>query len=184
LSAVTPGLAQLAPGIFVGRAFGPGEAAIVRRIADETAGWTPAVINAGGTVDRAVRDAEVLHADANPRLVGMCHQRLIAVTGEYAASVAPESVLGEMQFVRYRPGGGYVDHCDSPSREATSRVLSIVCYLNDDVAGGETVFAHGNVRVRPSAGLVVAFSPLLLHRAEPVAAGTKFAITAWYHARP
>jgi predicted 2-oxoglutarate/Fe(II)-dependent dioxygenase YbiX len=175
---------ELAPAIVAARAFSPDEAAVLRAIAEETPGWSAAVINADDAVDPAVRDAEVLHAHANPRLTGMCHQRLLAITSERASVMAPEGVLGEMQFVRYAAGGGYVEHRDTPSDGGTTRVLSLVCYLNDDFDGGATTFAESGVRVRPQSGLVVAFAPQLLHAAEPVIAGTKYAITAWYHARP
>ncbi len=176
--------AELAPAIVAARAFSAEEAAVVCAIAAETPGWSAAVINADSAVDRAIRDAEVLHAHANPRLTGMCHQRLLAITSERASAMAPEGVLGEMQFVRYGAGGGYVDHRDSPPTGVTSRVLSLVCYLNDDFTGGATTFAESGLRVQPQSGLVVAFAPHLLHAAEPVIAGTKYAITAWYHARP
>lgn len=173
---------ELAPGVFAARAFSADEAAVVREIAASTPGWEPAVINADASVDRTIRDAEVLHAHANPRLTGMCHQRLLAITSERASVMAPEGVLGEMQFVRYAAGGAYVDHRDAPPGGVTPRVLSLVCYLNDDFSGGATVFPESGVRVRPQSGLVVAFAPALLHAAEAVSAGTKFAITAWYHA--
>ncbi len=171
-----------APGIFTVRAFAPEEAAVLCSIAAETAAWSPAPVNADLAVDRAIRAAEVLQADANPRLFGMCHQRLLAITSERASAMAPEGVLGEMQFVRYGVGEGYVDHRDTPALGVTPRVLSLVCYLNDDFDGGATVFADAGLRLRPERGMLVAFSPVLLHRAEPVDRGTKYAITAWYHA--
>jgi predicted 2-oxoglutarate/Fe(II)-dependent dioxygenase YbiX len=174
--------AELAPDVFAARAFSAEEAAVLRGIAAETPGWEAAVINADGTIDRAVRNAEVLHAHANPRLTGLCHQRLLAITSERASAMAPEGTLGEMQFVRYAAGGAYVEHRDAPATGETSRVLSLVCYLNDDFAGGATVFAESGLRVQPQSGLVLAFAPGLLHAAEPVRAGTKIAITAWYHA--
>jgi hypothetical protein len=32
--------------------------------------------------------------------------------------------------------------------------------------------------------MAAVFAPELLHRAEPIVTGTKFAITAWYHVPP
>ena len=93
-------------------------------------------------------------------------------------------MLAELQIVRYRPGGKYVDHRDSPAPGATPRVLSLVGYLNDDFSGGETVFADPAIVVSPLTGAVAVFSPLLLHRAEPVLAGAKYVVTAWYHVPP
>jgi predicted 2-oxoglutarate/Fe(II)-dependent dioxygenase YbiX len=175
------GFAELAPGVFALRAFAAEEADVLRGIAESTPGWSPATINAGLTIDPQIRAADVLQANANPRLTGMCHQRLLAITSERAAVVAPEGALGEMQFVRYGIGGEYVAHRDTPDRGTTPRVLSLVCYLNDDYTGGATVFPESGVRVRPESGLVIAFAPTLLHAAEPVTSGTKVVITAWYH---
>ena len=86
--------------------------------------------------------------------------------------------------MRYHPAGLYVDHRDTPSLGATPRTLSLVCYLNDDFAGGETVFIDPEFVVAPVTGTAVAFSPVLLHRANPVTRGTKYVITAWYHTPP
>jgi prolyl 4-hydroxylase len=86
--------------------------------------------------------------------------------------------------VRYQPGGNYVDHRDSPELGATPRALSLVCYLNDDFTGGETVFTNPDITIPIRTGTVVAFSPVLLHRANPVLTGTKYVITAWYHTPP
>jgi predicted 2-oxoglutarate/Fe(II)-dependent dioxygenase YbiX len=181
---VSAAFTELAPGVFEARAFSVEEAAVLRGIAESTDAWEPAVINAGNEVDRSIRDAETLQATANPRLVGMCHQRLLAISSERASVMAPGGRLGEMQFVRYGVGGGYVAHRDTPDLGATTRVLSLLCYLNDDCAGGSTVFAASGVRVQPRAGILIAFDPTLVHAAEPVTRGTKLAITAWYHRRP
>jgi hypothetical protein len=32
--------------------------------------------------------------------------------------------------------------------------------------------------------MAIVFSPVLMHRAEPVLSGTKYVITAWYHTLP
>jgi predicted 2-oxoglutarate/Fe(II)-dependent dioxygenase YbiX len=176
-----PDVLALAPGIIALRAFTADEAAAICTMAEEAEPWRAAVINGDRAVDRTVRDAEVLDADASPRLFAMCHHRLIALLGVRARELEPDAALGEMQIVRYAVGGTYVDHRDTPDAEVTSRVLSLVGYLNDDLSGGATVFPESGLRVEPVAGIVLAFSPLLLHRAEPVTAGRKIAITAWYH---
>lgn len=125
----------------------------------------------------------LFEADA-PALVGYCRDALFAATRMYASGVAPGTVLAEVQIVRYHPGGRYVDHRDSPAPGATPRALSIVCYLNDDFTGGDTVFIEPHQIVAPAPGLAAVFAPELLHRAEPVHAGTKYVITAWYHVPP
>jgi prolyl 4-hydroxylase len=114
----------------------------------------------------------------------LCRDRLFAATRAIAAAVAPKTVLAELQIVRYHAGGRYVDHRDSPAPGATPRALSLVCYLNDDFSGGETAFADPAITVPPATGTVLAFSPILMHRANPVISGTKYVITAWYHVPP
>jgi len=166
------------------QAFAAAEASAIVAAAAGSTVWRNAGINADLDVDRTVRDAEILFEADAPELIGRCRDRLFAATRSIASALVPKSVLAEIQIVRYHAGGKYVDHRDTPDIGATPRVLSLVCYLNEDFTGGETVFADPAVRVSPLTGAVVVFSPLLLHRAEPVVAGTKYIVTAWYHTPP
>jgi predicted 2-oxoglutarate/Fe(II)-dependent dioxygenase YbiX len=175
---------EIARGIYVSRAFEPAEAREVIAAAAASIGWQRAGINANLDVDRSVRDAALLYEAADPSLIASCRDRLFAVTRDVASMLAPKTVLAEIQIVRYHPGGLYVDHRDTPALGKTPRALSLVCYLNDDFTGGATVFADPDITVLPRTGDVVMFSPVLLHRAEPVTAGTKYIITAWYHVPP
>lgn len=170
--------------MYIARAFSAGEAAEIVAAAVRVTPWRDAGINADLAVDRGVRDAEILFEADAPALIARCRERLFAATRHAAAAVAPKTVLAEIQIVRYRAGGKYVDHRDSPDLGATPRTLSLVAYLNEDFTGGETVFADPAVTVSPVAGTVVAFAPVLLHRAAPVTAGTKYVVTAWYHRPP
>jgi predicted 2-oxoglutarate/Fe(II)-dependent dioxygenase YbiX len=187
---------EVAPGIFVTRAFESDEAAAIVAAAGRARSWQDAGINANLDVDRAVRDAEVLFEptdraesaeralSAERTLIGHCRDRLFAATRTIAAAVAPKTVLAEIQIVRYHAGGRYIEHRDTPELGATPRALSLVCYLNNDFTGGETVFLNPNITIPIATGTVVAFSPILLHRAEPIITGTKYVITAWYHVPP
>ncbi len=82
--------------------------------------------------------------------------------------------------MRYHPGGHYLDHRDTPAIGATPRALSLVWYLNDGFTGGETRFVSPDIIVSPVSGVAIAFSPVVMHRAEPIVAGTKYAVVAWY----
>jgi predicted 2-oxoglutarate/Fe(II)-dependent dioxygenase YbiX len=175
---------EFAAGMFRMRLFDPREAAAIVAAAEAATGWRPAGINADLAVDRSVRDAEVLFEADAPALVARCRGRIWAVTRSLAAARAPGAVPAELQIVRYRPGGRYVDHRDSPARGATPRTLSVVCYLNGDVEGGATVFPEQHVEMQPEAGIALVYPPEALHRAEPVTAGTKYVLTAWYHDPP
>jgi predicted 2-oxoglutarate/Fe(II)-dependent dioxygenase YbiX len=165
------------------RVFAPHEAATIAFTAAVTSGWSPATINADLEVRPPVRDAEVLEEATHRELFATVRDRLYVATRALAVAFAPATVLAEIQLVRYRPGGRYVDHRDALD-DAGPRALSIVCYLNDDFDGGATAFADPDLRVEPATGTAIVFAPTLLHRAEPVTRGTKYAITAWYHALP
>lgn len=170
--------------MFVTRAFDAEGAAEIVTAAAGSSSWHDAGINANLEVDRAVRDAEILFEADDPALVGRCRDALFAATRGIASAQAARTVLAEIQIVRYHVGGRYVDHRDSPALGATPRALSLVCYLNDDFTGGATAFTEPDITISPLRGVAVAFSPALLHCAEPVTAGTKYAITAWYHVPP
>jgi predicted 2-oxoglutarate/Fe(II)-dependent dioxygenase YbiX len=170
--------------MFLARAFTADDAAAIVAAAAASTAWCDAGINANLEVDRSVRDAEILFEAGEPALIGRCRDALFAATRGIAAARAARTVLAEIQIVRYHVDGRYIDHRDSPAIGATPRALSLVCYLNDDFSGGATVFSQPDVAISPLSGVAVVFSPVLLHRAEPVTAGTKYAITAWYHVPP
>jgi predicted 2-oxoglutarate/Fe(II)-dependent dioxygenase YbiX len=174
---------ELAPGIRTVRAFSPEEARDVIIAAESSTLWHRAFINADLEVNPAVRDAEVLFEQVHQPHAALYRMRLAIAAAPLVSAAAPGSTLIEVQLVRYRPGGHYADHRDAPLGGPVVRTLSLVCFLNDDFSGGDLVFPEHNLTVRPQAGILVAFPPAYLHRAEPVTCGTKFAITAWYHGR-
>ena len=174
---------EAAPGMFLIPVSDADEsAAIVERAAQ--AMWSGATINADRSIDRSVRDAEILDEAAHAELTEELREQLFAATCDLASELAPGSVLAEVQLVRYHPGGHYLDHRDTPAIGATPRVLSLVWYLNDGFTGGETRFINPDIVVSPVSGVAIAFSPVLMHRAEPIVAGTKYAVVAWYHDVP
>jgi ribosome-associated translation inhibitor RaiA len=82
------------------------------------------------------------------------------------------------QLLRYGPADHYVPHQDSgPGLE--SRYLSVVCYLNDDFAGGETTFPGCGYTARPKTGKAIIFPSHYLHGSVPVIRGEKFVIVSW-----
>jgi len=73
------------------------------------------------------------------------------------------------------------------------RVSTLVAYLNDPEAGGETVFPEAGISVAPRQGSALYFEycngagqldPLSLHAALPVLAGEKWVATRWMRERP
>jgi hypothetical protein len=81
-------------------------------------------------------------------------------------------------LLRYGPGDHYVPHHDTgPGLD--HRYLSIVCYLNDDFAGGQTSFPGLDYSVTPEAGKAIVFPSNYLHGSEPITSGEKFVIVSW-----
>jgi predicted 2-oxoglutarate/Fe(II)-dependent dioxygenase YbiX len=93
------------------------------------------------------------------------------------------------QVLRYKPGGYYRPHADADGLNAAGdawernldRHLSLLIYLNENFEGGHLSFPNFNFRLRPQAGMVVAFPSdwRYLHGAMPVTAGLRHAIVSW-----
>jgi len=178
---VTEQWQEIAPRIYALRAFSLLETVAIVAQADASPVWVRAVINANFDVDPNVRDAEILFEELHQPHARVYRERLARVTDDLAQRLAPGSKLVEVQLVRYQPGGRYVEHRDGPTPGAVQRTLSLVCYLNEGFEGGATTFTELDVSVKPAAGLLIAFPPELMHRADPVLDGRKYVITAWYH---
>ncbi len=60
-------------------------------------------------------------------------------------------------------------HTDVTNIESTKRFLAIVCYLNDNFDGGETIFPHFNLQVKPKKGTILLFPCTwsYLHKGNP-----------------
>jgi predicted 2-oxoglutarate/Fe(II)-dependent dioxygenase YbiX len=82
------------------------------------------------------------------------------------------------QILRYGPADHYVPHQDTgPGFEY--RYLSVVCYLNDDFAGGQTSFPGFKFSATPEIGKAIVFPSDYLHGSEPVISGEKFVFVSW-----
>ena len=108
-----------------------------------------------------------------------------------------------LQILHYHTGGQYTPHYDyfAPSDPGSAthianggqRVSSLVMYLNDVEAGGETVFPELRLTVGPKKGGGVYFEycnsrseldPLSLHGGLPVLKGEKWIATKWMRSGP
>ena len=60
-------------------------------------------------------------------------------------------------------------HTDVTNIESTKRFLAIVCYLNDNFDGGETIFPHFSLQVKPKKGTILLFPCTwsYLHKGNP-----------------
>jgi len=96
------------------------------------------------------------------------------------------------QLLSYGIGGHYLPHIDGYAewtnpdgtkqwRKSVDRDLSVVVYLNDDFEGGDFVFPHLHIRIRPKPGMMIAFPSTqeYLHGVEPVTRGHRYSIVTW-----
>ncbi len=120
---------------------------------------------------------------ASAELAKVWHQRL-------ATTVAPVAMLcfryaiadAQMaaKLLRYERGGFYKLHFDLA--RPLPRLLSLICYLNDDYVGGETSFLRQNVTIKPKPGMAILFPSGVshIHEAKPVIQGIKYVLSAFF----
>lgn len=97
-----------------------------------------------------------------------------------------------LQLLRYRPGQQYRAHLDAVPGLANQRSLTLLVYLNDDYAGGETRFTRLALdhRGRKGDGLLFANclpdgcpDPMSEHAGLPVRSGVKLVASRWIRQR-
>jgi len=107
-----------------------------------------------------------------------------------------------LQVLRYGEGGQTAPHFDFliPSNGQSSdsiarsgqRISTLIIYLNDVAAGGETVFPQVGLSITPRRGNALYFEysnsrmqvdQLSLHAGAPVTRGEKWVVTKWMRAR-
>jgi prolyl 4-hydroxylase len=107
-----------------------------------------------------------------------------------------------LQVAKYEEGGRFVPHfdvctddeetCDRNNKGAGQRVATLLMYLNDDFKGGETVFPHIGLSIRPKRGKAILFRSTdkyeqiyeeAKHQGMPVLEGKKYICTKWAHLR-
>jgi len=87
------------------------------------------------------------------------------------------------RVLRYGKGAEYRAHQDhGPNNE---RVLSLVCFLNDNYSGGELSFPHFDVEIKPTAGSCVLFPSNFpyIHIAHPAGVEdntVKYSLVTWF----
>eukprot|EP00899_Mesostigma_viride_P009018 jgi/Mesvir1/18117/Mv09414-RA.1 len=108
----------------------------------------------------------------------------------------------KLQIIRYEPGQEFKPHYDNDVGAVTSRAATIIIYLNDVPAGGETAFPkaldmtdsrEAELKVKPVMGSAIIFFSRLpngkedmrsLHAGLPVLQGVKYIATKWLSIDP
>ncbi|WP_084583378.1 2OG-Fe(II) oxygenase [Sphingomonas azotifigens] len=114
-------------------------------------------------------------------------RRVAAATGTDVGQGEPVSLL------RYSPGQQYRPHLDTINGSANQRIKTVLLYLNEGFAGGETRFDQLGIDVVARGGDALIFDNLLAdgrpdprarHAGLPVRAGAKWVATRWIRAKP
>jgi hypothetical protein len=125
---------------------------------------------------------------------------IVAVNRRLARLADIDHANGEfLSVLRYAPGEEYRAHYDLLAPEGKDferggqRVRTALLYLNDEYAGGETLFVASGLRVRGAPGDVLVFDSVLpdgkpdltsRHAGLPVTAGVKWLASRWFRERP
>lgn len=88
--------------------------------------------------------------------------------------------IGGVEIIRYPEGGEFKPHTDT-HRGNAERAFTVILYLNDDFAGGETAFPNLAYQCRPAPGRVLVFLSTELHAGQPVSGGEKTVLVQWVH---
>lgn len=151
---------------------------------------------AEGDVDERRTASEAAIALGETELIQRIDQRIAQLTG-----IPVEHGEG-LQVMRYLPGQEYQPHFDFFNSQTSGgaarirrgqRVSTLVMYLNDVDAGGETIFPEASLEICPQQGNAVYFAYMddngnldrkSLHGGLPVHAGEKWIATKWLRDRP
>jgi len=82
-------------------------------------------------------------------------------------------------MLKYRDNQEYLGHYDSDTNGG--RIISAICYLNDDYTGGELEFVNFDFKIKPKPGMLILFPSNFAykHIAHPVTEGTKYGLVTW-----
>jgi len=117
-----------------------------------------------------------------------------AINRRIAYSTSTTYEQGEpAQVLAYDVGQEYKTHSDALPSSENQRILTVLVYLNDDYAGGETKFDELGWGFKGSQGDALIFrnteksgqpNPLAVHRGGQVTAGQKFLLSKWIRESP
>ncbi|WP_331040153.1 2OG-Fe(II) oxygenase [Allosphingosinicella sp.] len=117
-----------------------------------------------------------------------------ALNRRLAAASGTQVTQGEpLQILRYSPGQEYKAHVDALPVGTNQRILTMLVYLNEDYAGGETKFLETGLGFKGRTGDALLFrnasadgrpDPMARHAGLPVTRGQKLIASRWIRAKP
>lgn len=136
---------------------------------------------AGSGSDPKIRITDIHDLEPNTELHNEMLEIFIKGIEEYSEKYENLKITkGEhLRVARYNIGGHYAPHSDTRKNE---RVVSGILYLNDDFEGGDLVFLHQNIRIKPKPGMLVLFPSnyIYVHQSTPVTEGRKYCVISWF----
>lgn len=143
-------------------------------------------------IDENIRDTQAVDfTPIMPEVRELMHNVVHRVVNPFYNFKIKDSELP--QLLKYEVGGHYKPHYDGVAqwrnpdgsviwKKSVDRDLSSVIFLNDDFEGGDFVFPHLRIRIRPEPGLMVCFPSTedYLHQVEPVTKGTRYSLVTWF----
>ena len=147
------------------------------RPGEETAGWHARTVKNNHQLDRC----SALHtALAGPIVEALLQHPL------FASAALPVRVHN-LRFSRASTGEGYGRHVDNAFMAEGRSDLSFTVFLSDPSSyeGGELVLEHPDHEepIRLPAGHAFVYPSTLLHRVEPVRAGSRLVAVGWVQSR-
>jgi hypothetical protein len=130
--------------------------------------------------------ADITNNPVIQNINNMYYTALLSTSNSYAKQFAiNETIFHEnYQLLKYHCGQYYDAHYDAGV--ITPRIVSSLCYLNNDYEGGELEFVNFGVKIKPEPGMMILFPSNYAYRhvAHPVISGTKYAFVTWIRDRP
>jgi prolyl 4-hydroxylase len=129
-------------------------------------------------------------------VIGPTRESLVvqAILRRVATATGTDVRQGEqLSLLRYSPGQQYRPHLDAITGSANQRIKTVLLYLNEGFAGGETRFDQLGIDVVARGGDALIFENVLKdgrpdprsrHAGLPVRAGAKWVATRWIRAGP
>jgi predicted 2-oxoglutarate/Fe(II)-dependent dioxygenase YbiX len=142
-------------------------------------------------VDKNIRDTQEVRLSQRmvAKLADIERALVACINPFYAVEVRDSE---PWQILHYGVGGHYIPHVDAETlfkdddglelwEKTLDRDLSVVCFLNDDFAGGELVFPDLELSIAPRAGTLVCFPSdhNFIHGVNPVRAGHRYTLVSW-----
>ena len=140
-----------------------------------------------GDNSHVIRKSETAYLNSNDPILNIIIKKCVGLTNK------PFENCEQLQVLRYREGGYFKPHQDSPHEGENKRLYTFIIALNDDYEGGETSFPNLGIKFKLKKGDAVFFHTLdnreqytsmALHAGEPVKSGEKWGVTLWVRQHP